>query len=120
MRWDASCHWIPKSFDISRVMQGGPRVVGTYTTVFGTDPDVWVEASPITHVQAGQRDPALPVCATRQPRPAVDGRRLRRRVADGSVDVTVVDADGRDEDVNVLIGAAGDSSSYSTAHGAPR
>ncbi len=91
-------------------MRGGPRLVGTYTTVFGTDPDVWVEASPITHVSADSEIPPFLFARRGSPdrRSMVDD--FAGALADDSVDVTVVDADGlAHEDVNVLIGAAGDS-----------
>lgn len=99
-----------EAFDISRVMQGGPRLVGTYTTVFGTEPDVWAEASPTTHVSVDSEIPPFLLARRGGPdrRSMVDD--FADTLEDASVDVTVVDADGlAHEDVNVLIGAAGDS-----------
>lgn len=98
-----------EAFDVPRVMRGGPRVVRTYTNVFGSDPDVWVEASPIAHVAGDSDIPPFLLARRGSPdrRSMVDD--FATALSEASVVVTIIDAAGlTHEEIRTSIGAADD------------
>lgn len=95
-----------EGFDVARM---GARGIPLYLAAFGTDPAVWAEASPLTHVAPHTGIPPHLVVA----RGAAPRRRVLDRyvtaLRDAGVPVTVVDGTGLSHaDVNRRIGTAGD------------
>jgi acetyl esterase/lipase len=58
------------TYDLPTLMQSG--TAGLYRQVFGDDPNVWRDASPITHVAAGQGIPPFLICYSRGMGPAMN------------------------------------------------
>jgi arylformamidase len=98
-----------EGFDVSARIGSGGRAALLYRSVFGNDPAVWPEASPLTHVQAGKGIPSTLLVrrgnASRQAQLDEFAAALR----DADVDVEVIDATGLSHgDVNTRIGEPGD------------
>ena len=97
-----------EGFDVTRQGQLGTPL---YLDAFGTDPQVWAEASAIDHVARWRGHPAPSSRAARHASETTGARGVREtRSTAAGVPVTIVDARGLSHnEVNSQIGAPGDT-----------
>ncbi|MCC5953899.1 MAG: S-layer homology domain-containing protein [Acidimicrobiia bacterium] len=80
-----------------------PQLSATYQSAFGTDPAVWVDASPLTHVGTAPAPPTLVVVGDREPRRTVNATYVAALVA-ADVPATLLVAPLTHDEINAAVG----------------
>ena len=100
------------AYDIAKLMDSGARFYGE---VFGDDPDLWKDASPITHVAEDAGIPPFLICYTRgmrqlmNPQRPVQANAFAEALRAAGIAAEVVDASDRNHgEINQRFGRADD------------
>ena len=108
------------TYDIVRLMKTGSGAA--YTGVFGKDPELWSDASPITHIAADQGIPPFLICYSRGMRKTANPARsaqangFAEALRAAGVHAEVVDASDRNHgEINQWFGRADDKRVTGTA-----
>jgi acetyl esterase/lipase len=84
--------------------------VAAYAAMFGTDPALWPDMSPITHVAAGKGIPSYFIVTRGRPTRIATSQRFADALEGAGVPTTVLVATGLSHaDVNEAVGRAGDT-----------
>jgi hypothetical protein len=87
----------------------GNRGARLYAAIFGTDPAVQREASPLAHVEEGKDIPAMLLVQRGEPSRVAQLGEFADALRAADVDVEIIDATGYSHaEVNDLIGSADD------------
>jgi acetyl esterase/lipase len=99
-----------EGFDVAARIAGGGLAARLYTFVFGADPAVWRDASPINHVERGKDIPPMLLTQRGEPSRVAQLQSFADKLRGAGVDVQVIDATGYSHmDVNELIGSTTDT-----------
>lgn len=100
------------TYDIPKLMESGR---GFYGEVFGDDPDLWKDASPITHVGRDVGIPPFLICYSRGMRERMNPQRpaqanaFAKALREAGIEAKVVDASDRNHgEINQWFGRADD------------
>jgi acetyl esterase/lipase len=98
-----------EGFDVVARVAGANRGARLYAAIFGTDPAVQEDASPIEHVEAGKDIPSMLLVQRGEPTRVAQLEEFADALWAADVDVQVIDATGYSHgDVNRLIGSTVD------------
>jgi acetyl esterase/lipase len=98
-----------EGFDVAARITNGGRASLLYSSVFGTDPAGWRDASPINHVERGKDIPPMLLTQRGEPSRVAQLESFADALRGAGVDVEVIDATGYSHgDVNRLIGSTTD------------
>jgi acetyl esterase/lipase len=98
-----------EGFDVTQRIAGGGLGARLYRFVFGPDPQVWEQASPINHVEAGKDVPPMLLTRRGEPSRIAQLEAFADALRGAGVDVEVIDATGYSHgEVNSLIGSTTD------------
>jgi acetyl esterase/lipase len=98
-----------EGFDVEARVAGGNRGARLYAAIFGTDPAVQRDASPLRHVERGKDIPPMLLVQRGEPSRVAQLEEFADALRAADVDVEVIDASGYSHrDVNHLIGSTTD------------
>ena len=98
-----------EGFDVEARVATGNRGARLYTVIFGSDPAIQRDASPLEHVEAGKDIPAMLLVRRGEPSRVAQLEQFAAALRAADVDVEIIDATGYSHaEVNELIGSTGD------------
>ena len=98
-----------EGFDVEARIAGGARGARLYAAIFGTDPVIQREASPLRHVEPGKHIPPMLLVQRGEPSRVAQLEQFADALRAADVDVEVIDATSYSHmDVNRLVGSTTD------------